>query len=322
MERQTQSSISNANQCERCVLKSHVIYEKRVVFCPCSGYLPCAPPRPKKKCLDNKYVAPETLNWCSTKSCPISKHATKPDCQTSIQRIVSSVHERTRILRVLLRSLAFRILIVAAMLCGIAATLAGAQTQAAITPPQPLPAIPSDLSAILSEIEQASQATAADLRGMRIDRWKADSSVKQQSQSNADSVQRNISSALPGMLQAVRATPGSLAAQFKLYRNLNALYDVFSGVTESAGAFGTNSEYQTLARDLSAFDKARRDMANRVDLVTAQQDSEITRLRSAQAAAAAAAAAANATPPKKIVVDDTPTKSAKKKKATPPKPSQ
>ena|ERR1700691_2415264 len=40
MERQTQSSISTAIQCERCVLKSHVIYEERVVFCPCSGYLP------------------------------------------------------------------------------------------------------------------------------------------------------------------------------------------------------------------------------------------------------------------------------------------
>jgi Protein of unknown function (DUF1569) len=38
MERQTRSSISNANQCERCVLKSHVIYEKRVVrFCASNG---------------------------------------------------------------------------------------------------------------------------------------------------------------------------------------------------------------------------------------------------------------------------------------------
>ena len=225
--------------------------------------------------------------------------------------------------RVLLPAPAFRIVMTAVLLCGLAIVPADAQTQQAITPPQPLPAIPSDLSAILGEIEQASQATAADLKGMRIDRWKADSSAKQQSQSNADSVQRNISSALPGMLQAVRATPGSVAAQFKLYRNLNALYDVFSAVAESTGAFGSNSDYQALARDLSAFDKARRDMADRVAAVTAQQDSELTRLRTAQAAAAAAAAA-NATPPKKIVVDDSaPAKStAKKKKVAPPKPPQ
>ena len=46
MERRTQSSrINNANECDLCVLKSHVIYEKRVVFCPCSGYLPCAASR-------------------------------------------------------------------------------------------------------------------------------------------------------------------------------------------------------------------------------------------------------------------------------------
>jgi hypothetical protein len=42
MERQT---ISNAHQCERRVLKSQMIYEKRVVLCPCSGYLPCAASR-------------------------------------------------------------------------------------------------------------------------------------------------------------------------------------------------------------------------------------------------------------------------------------
>jgi hypothetical protein len=45
MERQTQSSINNANQCERCVLKIHGIYEKRAVFCRCSSYLPCAASR-------------------------------------------------------------------------------------------------------------------------------------------------------------------------------------------------------------------------------------------------------------------------------------
>jgi hypothetical protein len=42
MERQT---ISNAHQCERCVLKSQMIYEKRVVLCLCSGYLSCAASR-------------------------------------------------------------------------------------------------------------------------------------------------------------------------------------------------------------------------------------------------------------------------------------
>src|ERR1700719_1115031 len=47
MERQTLSSISNANQCERCVLKSHVIYENELcsvlVLVACLAPLAAAP---------------------------------------------------------------------------------------------------------------------------------------------------------------------------------------------------------------------------------------------------------------------------------------
>src|SRR5438876_8130272 len=98
--------------------------------------------------------------------------------------------------------------------------------------------IPSDLAAAISQVERAAQAAAGDLSAMRVDRWKTSGDVKQQADQNVQSLARNMKAALPGMVQQVRATPASMAAQFKLYRNLNALYDVFSSVTESAGAFG------------------------------------------------------------------------------------
>jgi hypothetical protein len=103
------------------------------------------------------------------------------------------------------------------------------------------------------------------------------------------------------MIQQVRANPGSVAAQFKLYRNLNALYDVLSMMTEAAGAFGPKNDYQTLSNDLTTFDQARLTLATRLENVTAQQDAEITRLRTALQQAKATIAAA---PPKKVVVDD------------------
>jgi hypothetical protein len=184
------------------------------------------------------------------------------------------------------------------------------------------PAMPADLGSALSNIDQAAQAATGGLKSLRIDKWKTDSGTKQQAQQNADSLSRNLTAALPGMIQQVRANPASLGAQFKLYRNLNALFDVMSTMTEAAGTFGPKSEYQALAGPLNTFDQARLALANRLENSTAQQDTETTRLRAQLQQAQAAAAAAQAQiPPKKIVVDDNapaPKKksSAKKKSST------
>jgi len=184
------------------------------------------------------------------------------------------------------------------------------QPMAAAPAPTPAPALPPDLGTALSNVDQVAQSTAASLKTMRIDKWKTDSSTKQQAQQNAESLSRNLTAALPGMIQQVRANPGSVAAQFKLYRNLNALYDVLSMMTEAAGAFGPKNDYQTLSNDLTTFDQARLTLATRLENVTAQQDAEITRLRTALQQAKATIAAA---PPKKVVVDDNEPAPSKKK---------
>ena len=64
-----------------------------------------------------------------------------------------------------------------------------------------------DLAGLLSKIDQTAQAASMDVARLRIERWKADSSDKQQAQANADSVQRNMTAALPGMTSAVRTSP-------------------------------------------------------------------------------------------------------------------
>ena len=74
-----------------------------------------------------------------------------------------------------------------------------------------------------------------------------DSSTKHQASENIGSIQRNVTAALPALIAAVHTAPQSLAANFKLYRNLNALYDVVASVSESAGAFGKREEYDLMA---------------------------------------------------------------------------
>jgi len=175
------------------------------------------------------------------------------------------------------------------------------QSSQPMAPTAASPSLPADLGSALSNIDQASQAASASLKSLRIEKWKTDSGTKQQAQQNADSLSRNLTEALPGMIQQVRANPASLGAQFKLYRNLNALFDVMSTMTEAAGTFGSKSEYQALSGELNTIDQARLTLASRLENATAQQDAEMARLRAAVQQAQAAAAQA---PPKKIVIDD------------------
>jgi DNA repair exonuclease SbcCD ATPase subunit len=178
----------------------------------------------------------------------------------------------------------------------------------------------NQLNAMLSQLEQASQTTQVDLAKLRIDKWKVDSGSKRQTQGNVESVQRNLQSALPEMIAQLKASPENLAATFKLYRNLDALYNVFGSVTESTGAFGSKDEFQSLENDLGEVEKARRAFADRMETLAGAKDAEMTRLR---AALQSAQASVQAEPPKKIVVDDAtpPKKPAPKKKKVTPKPA-
>jgi hypothetical protein len=164
-------------------------------------------------------------------------------------------------------------------------------------------------------MEQASQATQLDLAKLRIEKWKADGGSKRQAEANVESIQRNLQTALPGMIADLRTSPESLASTFKLYRNLDALYDVFSSVVESAGAFGSKDEFQSLENDLSALEKARRTFADRMESLAGAKEVELARLR---AEMRAGQATANSQPAKKVIVDDDePVKKPVKKKPAP-----
>ena len=154
-----------------------------------------------------------------------------------------------------------------------------------------------DVSGLLNRIEQEAQGLSADVGKLRIDKWKADSNSKAQATENASSIQRNIGNALPGLVSAVRAAPQSLAANFKLYRNLSALYEVVSSLGESAGAFGKREEYELIGPHVGAIDDVRRSYGDYLAQITASADSRI-------AAAEQAARAAAQQPPKKIIIDD------------------
>jgi hypothetical protein len=159
----------------------------------------------------------------------------------------------------------------------------------------------TEVSAILGQLNQASQTLNADLGRLRVEKWKTDGDSKRQSQGNVESIQRNLQSALPGMVAQLNSSPDSLGLTFKLYRNVGALYDVVANLTESAGAFGGKDEYQTMANDTSGIDKVRRALADRMDKLASSKDSELAALHSQLKTLQASVPPA---PPTRVVIDD------------------
>lgn len=203
-------------------------------------------------------------------------------------------------------------------LAGFASTAVNAQvapSESAAPPPVAYASV-SELNTILSQIRQTAQNIEDDLGKTRIEKWKADSAIKRDIQGNVESIQRNLQSALPEIITQLNNAPEDLAASFKLYRNLDALYDVFGPVVESAGAFGSKDEFQSLSNDMSSLQSARRALGERMQNLAAAKENELARLRNQLKTAQAAAPPAA---PKKIIVDDTepPKKPAKKKPAKP-----
>ncbi|MGA7685211.1 MAG: hypothetical protein WCC32_02610 [Terriglobales bacterium] len=191
-----------------------------------------------------------------------------------------------------------------------------AQTSAAPSSPPVAYASVNELNGILGQLKTTAAAMQTDVERMRIEKWKTDASSKRQTQANADSVRRNLQSALPEIIAQVNASPEDLAASFKLYRNLDALYDVFGSVVESAGAFGSKDEFQSLSNDMTGLESARREMGERMQKLAGAKEDELTRLRTQVKALSAAVPPPQ---PKKIIVDDTepaPKKPAVKKKKT------
>ena len=220
---------------------------------------------------------------------------------------------------ILVQSLFCFIAVLTALL---APAAAGAQDVAGrATEPQPPVAYASvsEVNGILTQLEQTAQSIQSDLAKTHIEKWKTDGATKRQTLADVESIQRNLQSALPEMIAQLKSSPEDLGASFKLYRNLVVLYDYFRSVAESAGAFGSKDEYQSLSNDMNGLESARRTLGERMQKLTATKEDELTRLR---LQVKRLSAAPPPPPPQKIVVDDTvPPKKPAKKKVTKPKPA-
>lgn len=180
----------------------------------------------------------------------------------------------------------------------------------------------SDLDRLQTFATQAAQTVV----GLHAEKWKASPEARSAAQANADSVQRNLTTALPGLIDGARANPEDVNAGFKLYRNVNALYEVFSTVTESARIFGQKGQYEALSGELQTLGSIRRKMGQSLEDLTASVETQRKELRAElkveqEKVAAAESAAAEAHKQVLLAQAELSKKPAAKKKATPKKPT-
>lgn len=187
-------------------------------------------------------------------------------------------------------------------------------------PTQPSPAQPSlsapSLDAIMGDIQQTTQATNLDLGRLRIDKWRTESGEKAQLQQVADSLRKNLTTAVPDLIAEVRSTHGSVSSTFKLYHNLNVVYEYLDSLVAAAGSLSKGDEYGMLNKDALALDNARKSLSTYIEQAASSLEDKL------KAATAPPPAASPAVTPKRIVVDDSPTPAnTKKKKTSSPRPA-
>src|SRR5690348_4543561 len=136
-------------------------------------------------------------------------------------------------------------------LAAVALPRSGPQARQPVQPQQAQPPanaqpVQADLNLIIEQLQKAALATNGDLGKLRIEKWKTDSDQKEQLQRMADSIQRNVTNAIPGLINDVENSHGSMSAAFKLYHNITIVYEYLSSLTDAAGALGKREEYEPL----------------------------------------------------------------------------
>lgn len=186
-----------------------------------------------------------------------------------------------------------------------------------------------DLNTILLNVQKATSSASVDIGKLRIEKWKADSDQKQQSQQVAESLQKNIANAIPGMVSAVQASRGSILTSFKLYHNLNVVYENLIYLADVTGSLGKREEFEPLSADIAALESARKELSIYIEQAAVRIETA-NRQPSGTVPMQARQGQGTPVPGKKIVIDEdspAPKKTAKptKKKTSPaptPTPAQ
>lgn len=158
------------------------------------------------------------------------------------------------------------------------------------------PARASVSDTLQPSLTQVGQA----LSGADPQHWKAPQSVKSAAEGDIEAIQRDLNGTLAGLLQQANAAPGSVPAEFAVYRNVGALYDTLLRVVETAELAAPNQQANALESALESLESARSQLGDTILDGAQMQQNELFRVQRA----IQAAAQAQRSPVKTTVVND------------------
>ncbi len=153
-----------------------------------------------------------------------------------------------------------------------AAPPASSQTTPQANPTPPAPDLNGSLRSALAQ-------TGAAVNQVQIDRWKVSREWKGQLHSDANSIQQDLTTQLPGLFLAVQQSPAALQPQLSLMHNVDALYDVLVRITTAAGLAGGKTDAAILDNAVQQLESARKAAAGQLLQAASQQDRKITELQ-------------------------------------------
>jgi hypothetical protein len=169
----------------------------------------------------------------------------------------------------------------------------------------------TDVNGSLERLEQVRAATEGDIAGLEIDKWQSgwknawkpvwwkNSSHKQQAEGLASSLQHNLTEAMPGLIHDAQNSHGGIGATFKLYNNVNVVYESLESLVELTNSYGKKGESSQIAADYAALGRLRQELSGYI-----------------QQTAASLEPTKPVTLPKKIVIDDNVPDKGRKKTAS------
>lgn len=177
-----------------------------------------------------------------------------------------------------------------------AAATGEAQTPTPAGTPVSAPMLSENLVPALHQVQQA-------VGQIHLDHWKLSRQWKRQFQEDSNSIQNDLSSQLPGLLQTAQAAPQTLEPQLSVMHNVDALYDVLVRLGTAANLSGGKEDAALLADAMQQLEAARKASADQILNAATTQDQQVTAFRK-QLAALQSAAHPAASNPHKIVVDN------------------
>lgn len=169
------------------------------------------------------------------------------------------------------------------------------------TVPEARPTAAPPPSSILRPALSDVQGTTAALD---ISKWKASRGVRQATQQDVNSIQRDLGGTLPGLMAQADAAPGSVPPAFAVYRNLDALYDVLLRVSQTADLAAPSREAEAIAAALRRLEAARSALGDSILNASKRHEEQLVSLEAAIRTARRTPAAGK----KETIIEDGPVK--------------